>query len=54
MQAGERLYLVFPADLEQVEEVGGGGVDLDEVLMWLRLRVGEVADLKVLRTLGMA
>lgn len=48
------LYLVFTADLEQVEEVGGGGVDLDEVLVRLRLGVGEVADLEVLRTLFVA
>ena len=29
-----RLVLVFAADLEEVEEVGCGGVDRDEILGW--------------------
>jgi hypothetical protein len=34
--------LVFAADLQQVEEVGGGGVDGDEILVRAGFRVGEV------------
>ena len=35
------LVLVFAADLEEVEEVGCGGVDGDEVFVWLWGWVGE-------------
>lgn len=30
-----RLALVFALDLQDVEEVGGGGVDLDEIVIVL-------------------
>ena len=36
--------LVFPADLEEVEEVGGGCVDGYEVLVWLGGWGREVGD----------
>ena len=41
------LVLVFAADLEQVEEVGGGGVDGEEVLCWRGRRGGEGGDQEV-------
>ncbi len=39
--------LVFAANLEEVEEVGGGCVDGDEVLVWLGGGVWEGADSEV-------
>jgi hypothetical protein len=39
--------LVFAADLEQVEEVGGRGVDGDEVLSGFGVGRGEVEDFEV-------
>lgn len=39
-----RLVLVFALALEDVEEVGGGGVDLDEVLVGLGHGVWDVGD----------
>lgn len=42
-----RLVLVFAADLEQVVEVGGGGVDGNGVLVGLRVGVREGGDLEV-------
>ena len=39
--------LIFAANLEEVEEVGGGCVDGDEILIWLRGGVGEGADSEV-------
>lgn len=44
--------LVFPADLEEVEEVGCGGVDGDEVLGWGRRGIGEGTDGEVGRSLA--
>ena len=43
--------LVFPADLEKVEEIGCGSIDGDEILVRLRYRVGKIADFKLLRAL---
>lgn len=43
--------LVFALDLEDVEEVGGGGVDLDEVLIVLWCGIGDVDDLELLGAL---
>ena len=43
--------LVFSADLEQVEEVGGGGVDGDEVACWGGGKGGEGGDGEVLGSL---
>ena len=43
--------LVFPADLEKVEEIGCGSVDGDEILVGLRYRVRKIADFKLLRAL---
>ena len=43
--------LVFPADLEKVEEIGCGGMDGDEILVGLRFRVRKIADIKLLRAL---
>lgn len=37
-----RLILVFSLDLQDVEEVGRRGVNLDEVLIRLRRRVREL------------
>ena len=42
-----RLVLVFSLDLEDVEEICGGGMDLDEVLVWLGDGVGELCDLEL-------
>jgi len=42
-----RLVLVFAADLEQVVEVGGGCVDVDGVLVGLRIGLWEVRDFEV-------
>jgi hypothetical protein len=39
--------LIFAADLEQVEEVCGGGVDGDEVFVWFGRWCGEVEDFEV-------
>ena len=39
--------LIFAPNLEEVEEVGGGCVDGDEVLVWLGGRVWEGADSEV-------
>lgn len=39
--------LIFAANLEEVEEVGGGCVDSDEVLVWLGGGVREGADSEV-------
>jgi hypothetical protein len=41
------LVLVFAADLEEVEEVCGGAVDADCVLVWVWDGVGEVGYSKV-------
>lgn len=38
------LVLVFAADLEEVEEVGRGGVDRDQVLGGGGVRIGEAGD----------
>lgn len=46
-----RLVLVFPLDLEDVEEVCGRGVDLDDILVVLGHRVREVGDLELLGAL---
>lgn len=43
--------MVFPLDLENVEEVGGCGVYLDEILVGCRLRVRELGHLELLGTL---
>ena len=43
--------LVFSADLEEVEEVGCGGMDGDEVFVWLGRRGGEFGDGEVVRSL---
>lgn len=42
--------LVFPADLQEVEEVGTGGVDGDEIFGWMGLKIWQCSDLEVLRT----
>lgn len=42
-----RLVLVFAADLEQVEEVGAAGADLDEVVVRVGLGGWESADCEV-------
>jgi hypothetical protein len=39
--------LVFAADLEEVEEVGAAGADLDEVVVRVWLGVGQGADFEV-------
>ena len=44
--------LVFASDLEEVEEIGCGCVDGDEVLVCGWCRVGEGAHGEVLRALG--
>lgn len=44
--------LVFAADLEQVEEVGCGGVDGDEVFVWGGGRVGDGGYGQVVGALG--
>jgi hypothetical protein len=45
------LVLVFPLDLEDVKEVGTGGLDLDQVFIWLGYGVGEVGDPELIRSL---
>lgn len=45
------LVLVFPLDLQNVEEVGCCGVDLDEILVWCWLGVWEVCDFQFLGSL---
>lgn len=42
------LMLIFALDLEDVEEVGGSSVDLDEVLIGFGGRVGKVRHLELL------
>lgn len=42
-----RLALVFALDLQDVEEVGCGGVDLDEVVIALGDGIREVLDLEL-------
>ena len=42
--------LVFSSDLKQVEEIGGGCADLDQILVCLRDGVGQVGYGHVLRT----
>jgi hypothetical protein len=44
--------LVFAADLEQVKEVGGRGVDGDEVFVGFGDGRGEVEDFEVFGALG--
>jgi hypothetical protein len=39
--------LVFAADLEQIEEVGGRGMDRDKVFIRLRSWRGEIDDLEL-------
>ena len=39
--------LIFAADLEEVEEIGGRCVDGDEVLGWLRSGIWEGADSEI-------
>jgi hypothetical protein len=46
------LVLVFAADLEQVKEVGGRGVDGDEVFVGFGDGRGEVEDFEVFGALG--
>lgn len=46
-----RLILVFPLDLQDVEEIGSGGVYLDEILIRLRLRFGKLCYFKLFRPL---
>ena len=43
--------LVFPGDLEEVEEIGCRGMHGDEVLVFGRNGVGKSGDLEVGRTL---
>ena len=38
------LVLIFALDLQDVEEVGGRGVDLDQVVIGARLRVRQLGD----------
>lgn len=45
------LELVFALDLEDVEEVGGGGVDLDQVLVVFGGWIGQVGDLELIGAL---
>ena len=45
------LVLVFPLDLEDVEEVGRRCVHLDHVLVILGRRIGDVCDLQLLGAL---
>ena len=47
-----RLVLVFAADLEEVEEVGCGCVDGDEVFVWRGRGCGEGGDGEVGGALG--
>ena len=42
--------LIFATNLEKVEEVSGGCLDGDEVLIWLRGGVGKGADSEVAGT----
>lgn len=46
-----RLVLVFALDLENVEEVGGGSVDLDDIFIWFRPGIGKVRHLELVRSL---
>lgn len=46
------MVLVFALDLEDVEEVGGCRVDLDEVFVWLRDWVRDLSDFELRRALG--
>ena len=39
--------LVFAADLEEVEEVGATGVDLDKIFVWMGGGGGEIRDEEV-------
>ena len=39
--------LIFAANLEEIEEVGGGCMDGDEVLIWLRGGIWEGTDSEV-------
>jgi hypothetical protein len=46
-----RLELVFALDLQDIEEVGGGSVDFNEVLVRARGRVWEVRHLELMGAL---
>lgn len=46
-----RLMLVFALDLEDVEEVGAGGVDLNEVFVWRWAGGGDFGDGEITRAL---
>ncbi len=46
-----RLMLIFALYLEDIKEVGGGGVNLDQVLIVLWCGIGEVNDLELIRAL---
>lgn len=46
-----RLVLVLALYLQDVEEVGRRGLDLDEVFVGLGRRVGQVNDLEIRRAL---
>jgi hypothetical protein len=47
------LVLVFSTNLKQIEEVGGRGMDGDEVLCGFGIGCGEVKDFEVFRALVM-
>lgn len=47
-----RLVLVFVLDLEDVEEVGGCCVDLDEVFVWFGDWVRDFSDFEFCWVLG--
>lgn len=46
-----RLVLVFSLHLENVEEVGGGRVHLDDILVVLGGRIGQLSDFELARAL---
>jgi hypothetical protein len=46
-----RLMLVFSLDLENVEEIGSRGMDLDEILIRGGLGIRELSDLELVRPL---
>lgn len=47
-----RLVLIFALDLKDIEEVGGGGVYLDEVFVVFGDGIGEVCDFELAGALG--
>jgi hypothetical protein len=45
------LMLIFALDLENVEEIGGSSMDLDDIFVWFRPGIWEVRHLELVGSL---